>query len=143
MQFPVLCIPKGIGMYYVAATESLGRCRPSLFWRAKVYDGMRIVDSAGNAFAVRKSEIVRPATKFGQAIARFFDATVQLELVVQAIEPPPMEELKAAVQAAIDDDPESFEELSGKSVQWWNDTLSRASTPREVVNAFSASTSDG
>lgn len=73
-------------------------------------------------------------------MARSFETAVQVELVVQSVAPPPLDELKAAAQAAIDADPESFEELSGKSAQWCGDTLPKASTPREVIRVFSAST---
>jgi hypothetical protein len=75
-------------------------------------------------------------------MSRIFDTPLRVELRVQPIEPLSLEELKAAADAAIAEDPESFEELSGKTVQWWNATLSTAETPQEVVNAFSTRTGD-
>ena len=125
-------------MYAVLAEQSLGRCRPSLFWRTNVYDGMRIVDSAGQAFMVDGWSIVRPASKLAQAIARVFETTVQVELQVRPIEPPSIQDLKSTAQSALAEDPESFEELSGRSVEWWGTTLSRANTLQELVNAFAS-----
>jgi hypothetical protein len=108
-----------------------------------VYNGLRIVDSSGMAFMVSKYRINRPSSRFGQALARFFETTVRVELQVEPIEPPSLDELKAVVQDAINDDPESFEELSGKSVEWWRGSLDKASSLEDVVNAFTQSSSEG
>jgi hypothetical protein len=142
MRFPVLCIPRDFGVYIVTEKESLGRRNPALFWRVDVYSGMRIIDSDGKAFAVRKYRVNRPSSRFGQTLARIFETSIQVDLQFDLVDVPSLDELKSIVQTAVIEDPEGFEELSGGSVQWWESTLENASSLQEIVNAFAQTSSD-
>jgi hypothetical protein len=48
-----------------------------------------------------------------------------------------------AVDSAIDEDPEAFEEFSGRSVSWWKQAMAQCVTVRDLMGALQGSEIDG
>ena len=130
-------------MYCVAERERIGCSTPGLYWRANIYHGMRVIDCDGKAFAVSGWHVIQPASRFRQSLARLLETAVRVHLEFEAIDPLTIDELKLKAIAEVAEDPESFEELSGKSVEWWHETLASAQRPEDLINAFLAADREG
>lgn len=138
--FPAMCVPRDFGVYVVRSLAQLRRTRASLFWRYGHFEGLRLFDSDGRMHEVMEAVVSRPTSGLGRAVARWLDLPVTVDVRIAAIGPASLADLITAVERAIEIDPESFEELSGRSVEWWQGTLGRVSTVRELIEAAAAGT---
>ena len=134
--FPALCVPRDFGVYAVRDVSQLRRTRAQLYWRYHHFEGLRIFDSEGRAYEVRTAHVSSPASGFGRFLARLLDLTIAVDVKVTPLGAASLSEVVSAVQRATEIDPESFEELSTRSIEWWRTTLARASSVQEVIRAF-------
>jgi hypothetical protein len=133
MRFPVICVPVDLAPYGVSRQEELGVCAGALYWRGRIFSGMRIVDSDGRTSLVTGTRVVRPASAAGQWLARLLDLQVGVELTLSPVAPVTIDELRERVTAAMQEDPEAVEELSGRAVAWWERALTEADTPAALA----------
>jgi hypothetical protein len=136
VKFPALCIPRDFGVYLVHDTSQLRRVRAQLFWAHHHFDGLRIIDSSAKTYAVKTAEVASPASTVGRRLARLFDLTIAVDLKLVAVGSASFSEVVAAVQRATDVDPEAFEVLSGRTIEWWRTTLGQTTAVDEVIRAF-------
>lgn len=134
--FPALCVPRDSGVYVVRDLPELQRSRAQLFWRYRHFNGLRLYDSDERAFEVTAARVAKPASRLGLFFARALDLTITVEIEIAAFGPASLSEVAAAVHRAIEVDPESFEELSGRSVAWWHATLAHVDSVQGVIRAF-------
>lgn len=140
--YPVLCLPRQLGPFAVRDPSGLERCQSVLFWKAELYDGLQLIDSTGTRFIVVRTALRSPASCPGRWLARVLDLPLRVEVELEARGRATLDEIVAAVTAAIQADPEALEELSGRSVAWWRATLASCRDPREVIAALAASGPD-
>ena len=138
MKFPVICIPVDLAPYGVSRQEALGLCAGPLYWRARIFTGMRIVDSDGRSYVVTGTRLLRPGSAAGQWIARMLDLQVSVELALSPTAPVTIEEVRERVLASLRDDAEAAEELSGRPVAWWDTALRKADTPAALARELTA-----
>lgn len=136
MKFPVLCLSRDTGIFFATTPAHLAATRVSAQWTDRVYSGMKIVDASGACFLVRSYKVEKPKTPMFRKLAEFLELKRELRLQVEPTAPVELSELKAAVLHSIDEDAESFEELSGKSTSWWHAQLNRASSCLDVLDSF-------
>ncbi len=134
--FPALCVPREFGVYVVRNLSELRRSRAALIWRYRHFEGLRLYDSEEKAYEIMGTSVSSPTSRLGQFVARLLDLSVTLDVELALIGRASLSEVVVAVREAIEDDPESFEELSGRSIDWWKETLGRANSVREVISAF-------
>lgn len=134
--FPALCVPRDFGVYVVRDLPQLQRSRAALFWRYRHFNGLRLYDSDEMAHEVTGSSVSKPASELGQFVARLLDLAVTVDVQISPIGPAFLSDVVAAAQRAIEVDPESLEELSQRSTEWWRTTLAHAASVREVIHAF-------
>jgi hypothetical protein len=85
---------------------------------------------------VTAASVSRPASELGRLLARLLDLPVTVDVEIAPIGPASLSEVVCAVQQAIEADAESFEELSQRSIEWWQATLGRTSSVRAVIRAL-------
>ena len=136
--FPALCVPRDVGVYLVRDVREMRTTRAQLFWRYRHFDGLRIFDAEGQAYVVQTACVSKPRTRIGRFLARLLDLAITADLTVAPIRAASLAEVASAVQRAIEADAESFEELSGRSVEWWRATLGQAVSVQGVIGAFGA-----
>lgn len=136
MMYPVLCIPESLGVHVAKNHLELGQCVASLFWKQNVYKGMVVVDSSGNRYEVSKATVYKPISRFMQRIARFLDLQICLRIELEDRGVAPLPEVVSAVLASINEDPEMCEELTGKSVEWWQTVMGNSANSKEVILAL-------
>jgi len=136
--FPALCVPRDWGVYVVRDLGELQRCRGQLFWRYHHYERLRVFDSDEKAFEVTSATVVKPASGLGRLLTRVLDLSVTVNVEMSATGPAAFSDVVSAVQSALEADPESFEELSKRSVEWWRATLANASSVKGIILAFRA-----
>jgi hypothetical protein len=141
--FPALCVPRDFGVYVVRDLPQLQRSRAALFWRYRHFDGLRLYDSHEMAYEVTGSSVSKPISELGQFVARLLDLAVTVAVQISPIGPASLSDVVAAVQRAMEADPESLEELSQRSTEWWRTTLAHAASVREVIQAFGQPQNDG
>jgi hypothetical protein len=134
--FPALCVPRDSGVYLVRGLPELRRSRAQLYWRYHHFKGLRLYDSDERAFKVTATSVSRPASELGRLLARLLDLPVTVDVEIAPIGPASLSEVVRAVQEAIEADAESFEELSQRSIEWWQATLGRTSSVRAVIRAL-------
>jgi hypothetical protein len=128
----------------VARTPSeIERCQAVVFWRGRFYEGLRLVDANGEAYDVVNAAIRKPASAFTQRLIRFLELRVVVELEIRHRGPASLPDVVLAVDSAIDDDPEAFEEFSRRSVSWWKQAMARCVTLRDLMRALQGSEIDG
>lgn len=137
LSYPVLCIPESLGVFCVKSDKELERCRAVLFWKARLYEGLKIVDRSGARFEVVRATISSPRSGVSRWLARVLDLPVYLALELEDRGIASLSEIIKAVDASMKEDPEALEELSGKSIQWWHEVLSRCVTPGDVIARLS------
>lgn len=137
--FPALCIPRDFGVYVVRDASQLRRVRAQLFWTHDHFDGLRIVDSTAKAYEVRTADVSSPTSGPGRFLARLLDLTIDVDLKLAPLGSAVVSDVVSAVQKAADIDPEAFEELSRRSIEWWRATLSQAASVPEIIRAFAES----
>ena len=136
--FPVLCVARDFGVYVAHDQQQLRQARAGVFRRGH-FEGLRVFDAAGRVYNLAAARITQPASAAGRWLARVLDLTVTVDVEIVPAGAAQLPEVVAAVEKAIDTDPESFEELSGRSVEWWRATLARAASIQDVVRAFEES----
>jgi hypothetical protein len=134
--FPALCVSRDAGVYLVRDLPGLRRSRAQLYWRYHHFDGLRIYDCEERAFEVIAASVSRPVSELGRLLARLLDLTITVDVEITPIGPASLSEVISAVQRAIEADPESFEELSERSIEWWHATLAHISSVQGVIHAF-------
>jgi len=134
--FPALCVPHDSGVYLVRDLSELQRSRAQLFWRYRHFAGLRLYDSDDRAFEVTAARVARPTSRLGLFFARVFDLSITVEIEIAAFGPASLSDVAAAVHRAIETDPESFEELSGRSVAWWQGNACARRLGAGVIRAF-------
>jgi hypothetical protein len=143
VRFPALCVPRDFGVYLVRDLRQLRRSRAQLFWRYHRFEGLRLYDADGRAFEVTAAAVSRPVSQLGRYLARLLDLTITVDVVMAPMGSASLPKAIAAVQRAMAADPESFEELSGRSFEWWQATLAHTSSVQGVIRAFDDPQSDG
>jgi hypothetical protein len=143
VRFPALCVPRDFGVYLVRDLHHLRRSRAHLFWRYHSFEGVRLYDADGRAFEVTATSVSRPVSKLGRALARLLDLTMTVDVEMAPMGPASLPDVISAVQRAMAADPESFEELSGRSIEWWQATLAHTSSVQGVIRVFDDPPSDG
>ena len=141
--FPALCVPRDSGVYLVRDLPELRRSRAQLYWRYHHFEGLRIYDCEERAFEVTAASVSRPVSTLGRLSARLLDLTITVDVEISPIGSASLSEVISAVQRAIDADPESFEELSERSIEWWQETLAHTSSVQGVIRAFGDPQNDG
>lgn len=136
ISYPVLCIPGSLGVYVARNRRELERCRAVLFWKARLYDGLQIADLDGKKYAVTRATIFRPRSGIAQWLARVLDLSVQVSLELEDRGIATLAEIGNAVETAIQEDPEAFEEISGRSIEWWRAVLAASTSVADVIRAL-------
>lgn len=134
--FPALCIPRDFGVYMVRDASQLRRVRAQAFWTHHHFERFRIFDSGGRAYEVRTADVSSPTSRAGRFLARLLDLTIEVDVKLAALDSAPLSDVVSAVRKALEVDPESFEELSQRSLEWWRTTLSQATSVPEIIRAF-------
>jgi hypothetical protein len=106
----------------------------SAFWKGKFYHGLRIVDVTGQAHEVVSANVRRPRSPFGQWLASVFNARVSVETETRLLGPMSVAEVVHRVEAAIDAEPESFEEFSGSAAAAAKTALGKCTSVRDIVS---------
>lgn len=75
-------------------------------------------------------------TELGRLFTRWLDLQLTVDVEVSPIGSASLADGVSAVRQAIDVDSESFDELSGRSVEWWQSTLANCLSVREIILAF-------
>lgn len=138
LKYPVLCLPRALGPRLVRGLASLQSCRAVLFWRARFYEDLRLIDANGEAFEVVGARVHKPASCIAQLLARLLDLRIVIDLRTRHVGPASLAAVARAVERAIDEDAETFEEFSGRSVPWWKGELTRCVTAAELIQRLSA-----
>jgi hypothetical protein len=136
VRFPALCVSDS-GVYFVRDLQQLCRSRAQLVWQHNHFQGLRLYDSDGCAFKVTTASVFRPTSKFGRFLARFLDLAVTVDVEIAPVGWASLGEVVSAVRRDIETDPEALEELSRRSIDGWQATLSHASSIQEIIHAFS------
>lgn len=136
--FPALCVPRDFGVYIARDPAQLQLTSANLFWRVHHFDALRIYDADGRAYEVCSAQVSRPRSRLGRSLARFCDLQISVEIQVTPLGPASLAAVVSAVEQGLAVDAESFEELSGRSPDWWRSTLSRCASVREVISALAA-----
>lgn len=134
--FPALCIPRDFGVYVARDASQLRRVRAQAFWTHHHFERLRIFDSSGRAYEVTTAVVSRPTSGAGRFLARLLDLTIEVDVKLAALDSAPLSAVVSAVHKALEVDPESFEELSRRSLEWWRTTLSQATSVPEIIRAF-------
>lgn len=121
--FPALCIPRDFGVYLVRDVSQLRRVRAQPFWTHRHFAGLRICDSSGRAYEVRTADISSPTSRAGRFLARLLDLTIEVDVKLAPLDSAPLSDVVSAVRKALEVDPESFEELSQRSLKMVADNI--------------------
>lgn len=140
--FPVLCLPRALGVFTAKNLSELTRCQSVLFWKNKLYEELKIIDASGRGYVVTKTTVRKPRSALGRWFARLLDLPVRLSLELEDRGAASLHEIKTAVSASIDEDPEAFEECSGRSVEWWGLVLGGSVDIMDVLNALNEPAQD-
>jgi hypothetical protein len=133
LRYPLLCLTRTLGVCLVQSAAELERCRAVVYWRGRFFDDLRIVDASGDTHIVVRASIRKPRSPLGQRLARLLDLPLQVDVEARRDTRVSIEEVRAIVSKAVDEDAEAFEEFSGKDVDWWNQSLSRCTTIEELM----------
>jgi hypothetical protein len=52
LTYPVLCLPRKMGVCVGRTPYEIERCEAVVFWRGRFYEGLRLVDANGEAYDV-------------------------------------------------------------------------------------------
>ncbi len=119
---------------------NLQSCQAALFWRARFFEGLRLISANGEAYEIVRADVRRPASYIAQRLAKFLDLRIRVEITARHIGPASLADVVRVVDKAIDEDAETFEEFSGRSVLWWKHELTRCSTVSELIQILGADT---
>ena len=133
----MLCLSKRVGISVIRTPETLGRGSAALFWDG-FYTGLRVVDASGAAYDVVKAEIAHPRSTFGRALARLFDANVRVATELRPAGRASLEDVRERVRADVFENPEEFEEMTGRSAHWWKEMLVTCVDAADVVRKVDA-----
>ncbi len=136
LEYPVLCIPKDNGIYTVKNRAELESCKAMLFWKARIFDELQIVDTTGQMYVVTRAAIYKPSSKLIQSFARVLDLPIQVRLELKDYKVLPLTEVIQLVLSSITEEPELAEELSGKSMEWWRTKLNACRSIKDVLAAL-------
>jgi hypothetical protein len=127
----------------VARTPSeIERCQAAVFWRGRFYEGLQLIDANGETHEVVNVAVHKPTSAFAQRLARLLDLRVVVKLDIRPRGPASLPDVIRAVDSAIDEDPEAFEEFSGPSVSWWRQAIAHCVTVRDLMGALQGSEID-
>jgi len=132
-----------MGVCIARSASEIERCNAAVFWRGRFFDGLRVVDANGDTHEITQAKIRRPATRIGQRMARFLELPISVEVEAQPTSAATVDEVKRAVEQAIDEDAESFEEFSGKDVDWWRRSLDACHSIPELMRTLRSANADG
>ena len=138
LQYPVLCGAHSKGIFVVNDISGLNHARPSVFWKAKLYDGLWIVESTGRQYDVRNPKVSRQVTGIGLWWAKIFDLPVDVTFELRETVKTSLPQLVRRIKALMSQDEQLFEELSGKSVTTWSNDLDGCKSIQEVILLFGA-----
>jgi hypothetical protein len=136
--YPVLCLSRELGPFVARDPARLRSCRAGLFWGTRFYDGLRLVGADGESHEVVGVRLRRPASPIGQRLARFLDLCVVVDFDTRRVGSASLSDVAGAVNAAIDEDPEAFEEVSGRDAAWWKREIGRCTTVVELIQKLDA-----
>lgn len=136
LTYPTLCLSGQAGLTVAEHPDSLERCRAGLFWKARFYEGLLVVDATGSAYEVAQAEVRRPGSPLARRVARLLDLSLSIQVTLRFVGQALFDELRERVLAEIDDDPETLEEMTGRDVFWWRAALARCTTARELVQTL-------
>jgi hypothetical protein len=131
-----------MGVCVVRSARELERCSAAVFWRGKFFEGLRVVDLNGVTHEVARARIRRPASRLGQLLARFLDLPLSVEVEMQRTAPVSVTEIRKTIEEAVDEDPETFEEFSGKSVDWWRRSLEASQSVTDLMRTLQTARAD-
>lgn len=134
--YPALCIPKSMGVFCVQSARGFERCQAVLFWKARLYEGLKVIDKSGTKFEVVKATVSKPSSHALQWIVRFLDLPIRTHLELEKRGTASLSEVVEAVNSSIEEDPEAFEEFSGKTIEWWREILATCNSSKDVVMAL-------
>ena len=137
--YPLLCLSKRAGISVVRSSDAFGRCSAALFG-AGFYTELRVVDASGAAYDVVSAEIVHPRSAVGRALARLFDTNVGIVAELRPAGRASLEEVRDRVTTEVSENPEEVEEMTGRSANWWSETLVSCTDVADVVRKVDAAT---
>lgn len=138
LAYPVLCLTRRMGVCVIEAASGLERCRAVVFWRGRFFDGLRVVDSRGETYEVVRASIRRPSSTLGRTLARWLDLSISVDVELKPAAAVSLAELQQIVEHAVDEDPEAFEEFSGKTVEWWKQALASCDSVQALITTLRA-----
>lgn len=137
LRYPLLCLARELGVCVVQSATELERCRASVYWRAKLFHELRLVDVDGDAFVVARTRIRAPASRIGQWMARVLDLQLAVDVEIAGLAAPlSLAEVRDVIEQALAEDPETFEEFSGREIVWWRHAVASCGTASELLHTF-------
>jgi hypothetical protein len=133
LRYPLLCLTRQMDFCIVRSALELERCNPAVFWREHFYDNLRLVEANGETYEIARATIRSPSSLLGQWIARFLDLPISVEIEAQRTVASSLGEIKRIVEQAVDEETELFEELSGKSLNWWKQSLGESESIVDLI----------
>lgn len=138
LTYPAVCLTQRSGVFVARGASHLEHCNGSLYWRARLYDGLQVIDASGAQYKVVDVELVRPGTSWGRGLSRMLELSVVARPTLRPVDTASLEMFRNRIRTEIGEDPELLEEMTGRTVPWWRDALARCTTPQEIVQALSA-----
>lgn len=118
----------------------LSRCAAALMDRQRFYEELRIVDADAHLWQVASATVVRPRAGWARAIASFLDLRLSVAVTLDRLGPADLEEIRRRVQQAVANDPEILAEMTGRDPDWWQETLDRVTSARELMDCLASRT---
>lgn len=138
LTYPAVCLTQRSGVFVARGASDLEQCNGSLYWRARLSDGLQVIDASGTQYKVVDVKLVRPGTSWGRGLSRMLELSVVARPTLRPVGMASLETFRSRILAEIEEDPEFLEEMTGRTVPWWRDALARCTTSQELVQAFSA-----
>ena len=132
-----------MGVSVAKSPADLDKVSGALFWKAKFFEGLRIVDATGQAHEVVSAVVRKPETVIGQWLARFFDTRVSVKAEIRPIGQISLVEVVSAVETSIDEEPELFEELTGREAASTKQALAKCANVGDIARLLASGKVDG
>lgn len=138
LRYPVIFLSRTMGVSAAESPSYLNKVSGALFWKARFFEGLRIVDATGQAHEVVSAVVRKPETAFGRRLARLFDTNISVEAETRPIGQISLVEIVGAVKTSIDEEPELFEELTGRGAASTKQTLARCANVGDIARLLAS-----
>lgn len=136
LRYPVLYLSPRLDVGVIRTPERFGRCAAVLMHREGFYDDLRVVDSDARLYEVTGSRIVWPRSSWARALVSILDLHYHVSVRLDLHGPAELEEIRARVHEAVENDPEILAEMTGHDPDWWRERLDQATTAAELIDSL-------